>query len=372
MSRFLFYLILVNMLTNMVALTPRILIAGNNSGTVLALVLALPVGMILTYMIISLFSRFPGQGLPEILKQHVPKWIATPVLLFFALCWYLAGLSTLIIYTFIIFRYLTPEMSIYTIVLTFVFVVTYGILMTTRNILYMSEIVILIVVPFIIFIQIKGYLSPSLKWDYIRIAVMHINHFPDYTAFSTSLFIVIGAANLIIFNRYFTKLKKPSRKGMALLTVVCTFILFTTYFLPIGFGGFDSLKNVLYPWIMTSDSIRMKFGVIERIVFIFIGAYLALSVISMTIHWHVSIQLLSSIFHFKRLKWKTYNLTIPFFVVCFWIAAIFSTTMMTVDSLYKSVEVFDKYFLPILLFLLIGSLLLAKKREASNCTELKK
>lgn len=367
MNRFLFYLILVNTLTNMVSLTPRILIAGSTSGTVLSLILALPIGMVFTYIIISLFSHFPGQGLPEILKSYTPKWISTPVLLFFALCWYFAGLTTLIIYTFIISRFLTPEMSIYTIVLTFAFVVSYGILMTTRNILYMIEIVFLLVIPFIFFIQIKGYLSASLNWDYVRIAVMHTNHLPDYQAFSASLFIVIGIANLVIFNRYFTKLKKPTGKGMALLTLICTFIVLTTYFLPIGFGGFDSLENVLYPWITTADSIRMKFGIIERIVFIFMGAFLALSVISMTIHWHVSIQLLSSVIHFKRLQWRAYNFTILFFITCFWAIAIYTTKMITVDGLYKSVEMFDEFFLPIVLCLLIGCLLLAKKGAASKC-----
>ncbi|BAQ08810.1 spore germination protein [Bacillus sp. OxB-1] len=372
MSRFLFYLILVNMLANMVSLTPRILISGSDSGAVLSLIIAIPVGMVLTYIIISLFSLFPGQGLPEILKAHTPKWISMPILLFFSILWYIAGLSTLIIYTFIIIRFITPEMSIYIIVLTFVLVITYGISMTPKNILYLSEIVFIIIVPFIAFILIKGYLSHDLDWDYIRVAVMHINHLPDYLAFSTSLFIVIGAANLVIFNRFFTNLKKPTWKGMTLFTAVCTFILFSTYFLPIGFGGFDSLKNVLYPWIMTSDSMRMKFGIIERIVFFFISAFLGLAVISMIMHWHVSIQLLSSVIHFKRFKWKKYNLTMPFFIVCFWAFGIFTTKKITLNGLYKTVRLFDQIFLPILLLLLIGCLLLAKKGAASKCQESKK
>lgn len=372
MSRFLFYLILINMLTNMVALTPRLLISGNDNGTVLSLLLALPIGMLFTYAIVSLFRHFPGQGLPEILKAYSSKWISTPVLLFFSLCWYFAGLVTLIIYTFIIIRFLTPDMSIYIIVLTFVLVVTYGILMTARNILYVTEIVFLIVVPFIAFIIIKGYFSFDLNWDYVRVAVMHINHLPDYTAFSTSLFIVIGVANLVIFNRYFTKLKKPTWKGMSLLTIICAFILFSTYFLPIGFGGFDSLDNALYPWIMTSDSMRMKYGIIERIVFLFIGAFLALAVISIIILWHVSIQLFVGVFHFKRFKWRGFNLTIPFFIVCFWVVGMYTTKTITLDGLYESVKVFDHYFLPTALLLLIGCLLLAKKGAASKCRENKK
>ncbi|CAM4099238.1 GerAB/ArcD/ProY family transporter [Lederbergia lenta] len=373
MSRFIFYLILVNLITNMIAITPRILIIGSKSGTVLAIVLALVIGMVLTYTIVRLFSQFPGQGLPEIMKKTMPKWISTPILLFFSLAWYFAGLIVILIYTVITIRFLTPEMPIFVIFLAFLLIVTYGVYMSTDKILYFSEIVFIISMPFIFFVLLKGYASTDLNWDYIRVAALHINHLPNYTSFSTSLYIVIGAANLVIFNRYFTKPKKPTGKGMALLTLICTFILLTTYFLPIGFGGFDSLDNVLFPWITTSDSIRMKFGIVERIVFLFIGFFFALGVVSTTTLWHVSMQLLSSTFYFKRFKFKSFNLTLPFFMFLFWIVAMYTTREITIDGLFKSVEFFDKIFLPILLVLLIGSLLLAKRRgSASTCPKSKK
>ncbi|WHT49285.1 hypothetical protein QNH10_06700 [Sporosarcina thermotolerans] len=82
MSRFIFYLILINMMTSMVSLTPRILISGSGSGTILSLVLALIIGIVMTYILVSLFSHFPGLGLPEILEAYAPKWFAKPILLF--------------------------------------------------------------------------------------------------------------------------------------------------------------------------------------------------------------------------------------------------------------------------------------------------
>ncbi|MCM3745612.1 GerAB/ArcD/ProY family transporter [Sporosarcina luteola] len=372
MSRFLFYLIIINMLTNMVSITPRILIAGSAKGTILSMIVALILGIWLTYILVILFRSFPGQDLPEILHAYAPKWMATPVLLFLSVAWYVAGLFTIIIYTFIILRFLTPEMSIYVIVLTFAIVVTYGVFMATKNILYMSEIIFVLVVPFIIFIQIKGYISPELNWDYVRIALMEFNHLPDYGALTSSLFIVVGTANLVIFNRVFLNLKKLTGKGTALLAFICTYVLATTYFLPIGFGGFDSLENVLYPWIMTSDSIRMKFGIIERVVFLFIGAFLALGVVSIIIHWHVSIQLLSSVIQFKRFKWRKFNLTNPLIMVIFWVVAMVVTKSITAEGLFKAVEMYDDFVLPALLLLLVGSLLVAKKGAASKWRESKK
>ncbi|MCG7345635.1 spore germination protein [Sporosarcina sp. ACRSL] len=372
MSRFLFYLILINMMTSMVSLTPRILIAGSGSGTVVSLIIALFVGIVMTYILVRLFSHFPGLGLPEILKAYAPKWFAKPILLFFGLAWYTAGLFTLIAYTIIIIRFLTPNMSIYTIVLTFVIVVTYGVFMKARNILYMSEIIFIVVVPLIVFIQLKGYINRDLNWDYVRIALMEINHLPDYGAFTSSLFIVIGTANLVIFNRVFTQLKKPTGKGMALLTFLLAYVLASTYFLPIGFGGYEPLKTTIFPWIMTSDSIRMKFGIIERIVFIFTGAFLALGVVSIVMHWHVSIQLLASVFDFKRFKWKSFNLTFPLLIVMFWVVAMFVIAKISTEGLFRAVEMYDDYFTPTLLVLLVFCLLLARKGAASKWRKSKK
>lgn len=366
MSRFLFYMILINMMTSMVSLTPRILIAGSGSGTILSLLLSLIVGTVLTYILVNLFRRFPGQGLPEILEIHAPKWFAKPVLLLFGLAWYTAGLFTLTVYSIIIIRFLTPNMSIYTIVLTFVIVVTYGVFMKAHNILYMSELIFIIVVPFIFFVQLKGYFSRDLNWDYVRVALMEVNHLPDYGAFTSTLFIIIGISNLVIFNRVFTHLKKPSKKGIALLTILLAYVLATTYFLPLGFGGYDALENSMFPWIMTSDSLRMKFGIIERIVFIFIGAFLALGVVSITMHWHVSIQLLSSVLYSKRFKWKSFNLTHPVLIVIFWIVAMTFIVNITTEKLFRTVEMFDDYFTPAVLILLITCLLLARKGDASK------
>lgn len=369
MSRFIFYLIFINLLTNMVSTTPRTFITESTKGTLGSLLLAIVVGMVLTYAIISLFRHFPGQGLPEILDACMPKWISTPIILFLSLSWYGAGLITLITYVFIIIRFLTPEMSIYLIVLTFAFVITFGVFMYTKSILFASEIVVVLVVPFIVFVQLKGYFGKAFDWDYVRIAIMHINHLPSYPAFVTALYVVIGVANLIIFNREFTELKKPTRKSMILLTFASLYILLTTYLLPVGMSGFEALENVLYPWIMTSDSIRMKFGLIERVVFIFIAAFLAVSTMSIIIHWHVSMKLLSSVFHFKKLKWKSFNLTLPLFTVLFWTIATTATKMFTGDVLFKSAYYFDVYLLPVILVLLIACLLYAKRRAKSECPE---
>jgi len=353
------------MITNMVSLTPRTLIAGAKGGAIPSIILALIAGIILTYIIVALFSQFPEMGMPEILYAYTPKWFAVPTLLFLSAAWFMAGLVTLTTYVFIITRFLTPEMSILLVIASFILVITYGILMNLRNILNLLEFICILSLPLILFVQLKGYLSNKLDWVYVQIAIMHANHLPEYRPFTTSLFIVLGAANLVIYNRFFKDLKKPSGKSMILLTVICTYTLFTTYFLPIVYGGFDSLSNVLYPWILTSDSMRMKFGIIERVVFIFIGAFLAIAVGSIVLQWNVSLQLLKSVFYFKQFRYKKINLTIPLFIVLFWVITVYFITTININDLFNVVYFYDG-LLPVLIFLLIVGLLLAKRGAKSK------
>ncbi|GAA3328939.1 hypothetical protein GCM10020331_074940 [Ectobacillus funiculus] len=54
--------------------------------------------------------------------------------------------------------------------------------------------------------MIKAYTGEGMKWDFVKKSVMYIYPIPDYSAFSACSYVFfLGAANLIIFNRVFTK-----------------------------------------------------------------------------------------------------------------------------------------------------------------------
>ncbi|MGM0903881.1 MAG: GerAB/ArcD/ProY family transporter [Bacillota bacterium] len=349
MSRYFYYLVFVNMVANVVASVPKILLEKKSEGAIVSMVLAIIIGMVLCYIVAKFFTSFPGQGLPELMKKYLPRWFANMLLLFVASAWYIAGLITLVTYSFLLKRFLTPDMPLVWITSIFLLFISYGILMKTSSVLYTIEFVLLCSTPIIVLIMIKSYTTPQLKWDFIRESVMHIYHVPSFSALSASTYLLLGGFNLIVFNRFFTKNHKITLKQILFIGMVGAGALFTTYFIPIGMNGFESVEMIAYPWISTSDTLRLELGVIERIIFVFLILYLAISFLSLLIHWHVSLELFKSVLQFKRLKWKGKSVT-PFLVIgLFWFGSIQVTKYLTEYQL----TLYTSYFFNLLLCSLI-------------------
>ena len=361
MSRFVYYLMFLTMISNIVASVPKILLFESKTGAIPSMFAAVIIGTTLVYILVKLFNAFPGKNLPDMLKTHTPKWFAYPVLFYLFLCWFIAGLITLITYVFLFITFFSPETSIVITTFAFLAVISFGILMKSRSMLYMAEIVLVLFVPLIIFLLIKFYVNPKLDWDFIKISMMHVNHVPSYWAFSASLFIFVGVADLVIFNELFMKKHKMGWKQVLIIGLSGAGVLFTTFFVPIGYNGLEQIAELTFPWISTSDSIRMKYGLIERVIFIFILSFLGIAFVSLLLHWHVALKILGSIFEFKRLKWKGKLLAPYIFVIIFCIISLILTRKLTQYQLF---ELSNYYYgsLPIFFAILIISLVIVKRR----------
>lgn len=340
MNRFIYYLIFINMVSNIATVVPRVLLANSKNGAVISMGLGLVAGVTLTYIIIRFFGKFPGKGLPELMKTYTPKWLYIPTLFYFSIMWYLAGLTTIITYTFIFHNYITPEMRPVITVLPFLIVLSYGIVMKTKSVLYALEIVLILYLPIALFVFIKSYSSNQLNWDFMKIAVMNAHVYPNYSAFSASIFLFMGIFDIAILNRHFYKKHFIGFKQLIIIGLMGVFVLFTTYFLPIGFEGFDGIDKLLYPWISTTDSVRMRFGIIERLVFMFMLFFVSISFINILIHWHIAAKFLLSIIHLKKLKWENKSLTLHLFALLFSASALIIINKITATELYH----YTKYF----------------------------
>jgi hypothetical protein len=318
LSRFYYYLILINMVANIIASVPAILLHFHKEGAVPSMILAVVVGTLLVTIYTRFFNSFPGMTLPELLEKTTAKWFHLPFVFFLAVMWFVAGLITLITFTFLLIRYLTPEMPIIQISLTIIISVIFGCLMKTERVLYTIEIILLITFPLILFIFYKAYSSNSLEWDFVKEAALYVNQMPNITPFAACFFLFLGAANLFIFNRFFTEKQTFGWKQVSIVMLVALSTLFTTYFIPIGFNGFESINELVYPWISTSDSLRMDFFIIERVLFVFLLFYLGVAFLSILIHWHVSMEFLKFVFGLEKVKYKGINIgkfiPIPFFI----------------------------------------------------------
>ncbi|MFB9761308.1 GerAB/ArcD/ProY family transporter [Ectobacillus funiculus] len=340
MNRYFYYLILVNMIANVVASVPRILLAAKTKGAIVSMILALIMGSMVTYIMARFFNKFPGKGLPELLQEYTPKWITIPLLMFLVTGWFSAGLTTLINYSFLLKRFLTPDMSLQWITSIFLCFISFGILMSSKSVLYTVETLLVFNIPLVLIIMIKAYTSEGMEWDYVKESVMYIYHTPSYSAFSTALFPALGAVNLIIFNRVFTKKQRMTLLQIGLIFFLLAGNLATTYFVPIGYIGFEHIDRLGYPWVRTSDAMRLEFGFIERVLFIFLMLYLAVSFLSILIHWHVVIELLKKVIWLKWFKWKERNLTPYLFVGVFW----FISMQMASHLTEYQVTLYSNYF----------------------------
>ncbi|MBY0098104.1 GerAB/ArcD/ProY family transporter [Mesobacillus maritimus] len=350
MSRYFFYLVFVNMIANVVASVPKILLEKKSEGAIASMLLSIFLGLALCYIVARFFNSFPGKGLPELTQKYLPRWFANLLLLFIASAWYIAGLITLVTYTFLLKRFLTPDMPLVWITSIFLLFLSYGVLMKTSSVLYTIELVLLCCIPINVLIMFKSYVTPELEWDFISESIMHAYELPSFTALSASTYLLVGGFNLIIFNRFFTKKHKITGKQILFIGMLGIGSLLTTYFIPIGMNGFESVEMIAYPWIITADTLRLNLGVIERILFVFLLLYLAISFLSLLIHWHVAIELYKSVITFKRLTYKGKNLTPLLFIGLFWFGSIQVTKYLTEYQL----TLYTSYFYNLLLCSLIG------------------
>lgn len=361
MSRYMYYLIFITMITNIIASVPKVLVNHYKDGVIISIILAVIVGLVLLRIVVSLFNYFPGESYLDLMKKYCSKWFYTPILFYFAVSWFIAGLITLVTYVFLFKIFFSFETSITVTTLAFLIVISFGVLMKSESVLNTIEIVFLLLLPVILFMLVKVVGDDKIEWDYVKVAMTYMNHMPSYSPVTASCYIFIGAVNIILFNKYFHVKQKVGVKQLSIIGVAGFTVLFLTYLVPIGFHGFDGIDNLTFPWVSTSDAVRMKYGIIERVVFIFIIVLLGIAYMSLLVHWHVSMKIFESVFTIKKLAWKNNNLTPHLFMLLFGIVAIVIIRTLNEYELFELSKVFFNT-LPVFYALLIFTLLLLKRR----------
>ncbi|WP_194841393.1 GerAB/ArcD/ProY family transporter [Salinibacillus xinjiangensis] len=364
MSRYFYYLVVLYMLANVVALVPRILIQDRLNGTVMALVIAIVLTMFYFYIFTNSMLKFPGKGQPEIVLTYTPKWFAFTYLFFVAILYFCSAWFILVSFIDITNIFINPEMPSFLIGAVFLALVSFGALMKTEKTLYALEIVLLISLPLIIAIFFKAYFNQLLSWDAIKVVFIHSFEKPSISTIGAASYSMIGFYFISIYNRVLKpKVNKLKLIPFLLLGILATVNIFTSFLIPIGFNGVDGSENYIYPWFSTADSIRMEFGFIERVLFIFLLLYIGISISTATITCHVGVETLKSILPKK--KWKGIAM-VPSMILL-----VFSVFTISSPYLFSQVHIFDfsKFYFSLLL--LVGAiscsvLLYAVRRSKSK------
>jgi spore germination protein KB len=292
------------MMTNIIIFIPKILITHRFEGTLMGILIAIPIGFFACIVFCKAISKFPEQGLPEIIDRFINRKVKIGILLLLSCSWMIAGLLTLLGFIDIVNRFINPEISKVFLIMIFLVAICFVLQLPTQKIMYLLEIIMFINVPLIMFIIFKSYTSDYLSWDSVYEVGTHIFERPNYKAIAAATFTFSGFENIIIFNRLFKN--EIKMRNFIVVLLLAIFTIFTSFFIPIGILGADSVNEFLYPWISTSDSLRIIYGPIERVIFLFLMFYISITLISVSVHWHVAFELVKGIPKGeigKKMKW---------------------------------------------------------------------
>jgi len=277
------------MLINTIFFVPRILLAQRFEGAVMALILAVLVGSTLAIVFTKSLSRFPGQGLPEIFAGFLPSVLRIPIILYLGIMWGIAGSIIIVAFSFITNRFLSPETSPRLLLLCFCSICCWASTRKASAIISVTEIVIVLNLPIVAFIMYKSYIQKHFDWDSVKILSDYTFKPPSWTLLAAATYPFTGYINFALYNRNFKELKVAH---LWLIPVIGTFVLFTSIIVPIGLLGVSAVGDYLYTWISAADTLRMQYGFIERVVYLFLFIYIGFSLLFVTITWNIGTQMI--------------------------------------------------------------------------------
>ncbi|WP_169803670.1 hypothetical protein [Neobacillus niacini] len=140
----------MNMFLNIIINVPVILISNRFNGAISSVLISIPIGSVLAYLFQKGMGKFNKKGLPEILIGYFPIIISYPILWFLGTMWIIAGSFSVITYSYIIKLWLNPEMDLQFILGIILAFIMYGATLKTKSVLYICEIVVVMILPFVV------------------------------------------------------------------------------------------------------------------------------------------------------------------------------------------------------------------------------
>ncbi|ANA79895.1 hypothetical protein C7121_07970 [Paenibacillus glucanolyticus] len=298
-NKYFYYLFLLNATINLINYVPRILIQDRFDGALISILIAIPIGSLLLYTFTKLIQKFPGEGLPEIFNSMMPAWISGVLLVLYGLGWYFSSVITLVSFVDITNRYVSPDVSPIIVLIGFLVVVALSARLDSESILYALEMILYMTVPIIMYMAWRVFSNPYYSWDAVRQIITHLWDIPNYRTVAAATYIYTGYINMVVFNRIFHKFRV---KHIWSIVIVSILTLAVSIFAPIGLLGAAGAGEHVYPAFSTADSLRIRYFIIERMIYVFYVVYMCLSLVNSIVHWHVGKELILGGFRLKSDK----------------------------------------------------------------------
>lgn len=318
MSRYFYYHVIYVGLINIMLFVPWTLIHHRFHGAVSGMAIAVVIGTLFAYITTSLYLRFPGMGLAEILFSLLPRGIALFIIIAGAVLWTLAGILVVYSYSSTIQQFFNPDMNPYLFLLLMTAAGVWGASRCTRTVQFAQEIMLLMSAPAVILILFKAIFNPWLDWDAIRVTAGYIRTPPSFLSICAATFVFAGYNTLVVFNRLLPAGAQIRHRWI--IPLFCTFFLLVSFFIPIGFHGTVGVGDYLYLWSVTSDSMIMEYGFVYRVLYIFLLLYTALSLMFAMNTWHTAMELIKAC----HPKYKPHPEQYPVPLSNLWITIVFA------------------------------------------------
>ncbi|MCC3375716.1 hypothetical protein [Cohnella sp. REN36] len=288
MVRFFYYHVIYVGMMNIMVLVPSMLISHRFNGAVSAMPIAIVSGTLFACVTSFCFQRFPGMGLPELYKRFLPRWLGIALNLLGAFAWATGGIIVLYSYSNTIGLFFNPETSPYINLAIMSAACIWAASRCSRSVQFTQEMLLILSSPVIFWIMFKAILSPWLDWDAIRVVAGRITEPPSVVPFFAATFVFSGYLNVTLFNRLTERGHRY--KHLWIIPVFCSFFLLVSFFVPIGFHGTQAVGNYLYLWSVTMDCLIMKYGFIQRVLYLFLLLYTLLSLLFVMNTWHTAME----------------------------------------------------------------------------------
>jgi hypothetical protein len=296
MIRYFYYHVFYVGMINIMMFVPILLIRDRFHGAVSGMVIAIAVSSVMALSMIACFERFPGLGFPEICDLFLPKRL-TQLCVVFAACFIWMPSGIIVIYSFgeTARMFFYPDMHPLVNLLLLTSAAVWASSRSTRTVQFIQEIVVILTAPLLILFLAKAIFDKSMDWDAIRYVAGYIRTAPSFVAFTASTFLFSGYMSLLLFNRMHEQGCKFRFRWV--IPIFGTLFLAVTFFVPIGFHGTVGVEDYVFLWSMTADSMALEYGFINRVLFVFLLMFTAISLLYVMNTWHTAIQFVRYALH---------------------------------------------------------------------------
>lgn len=286
-QRYYVYLFFINALVSVTAFIPQLLYRNRYNGSITSLALSTLAGTILILFFQAQIKNFPRKKFSDILNSVLSKVLKKSFLSLNFILSIFSGVLILNSIMLIIGEFFNLNSTI--IYYFFLLLIVFSILNETNSILFMLEITIVFVTPFLLLILLRFFTDNLVLFDSINESMTYIMHFPKINSVLSGLFVFTGFTNILVYSEH---IRPFTKKHLLIILIIICCVLYSSYFIPIGYFGLNGVGMENYVWVTTIDSMHINYFFLERIVLVFFLVLIGITLMYLILTYHSSIKFL--------------------------------------------------------------------------------